>query len=176
MAATDMALEILHGVNRRIDHMRFMTDPPKEQQECNTFFLDVIDGLRHGASLRNYLVHAVKLLLKDLFDNQLKDCNLSGQLFIMTVNSAIQSCEAVQKNVWEATSKRVPAELRAEFDKAVEEFENAVRGLYDLQRDFNSRWPWVDKEKLAASIAAEQQGIRRFPAKEVFDELRRRVR
>lgn len=60
-------------------------------------------------------------------------------------------------------------------DKA-DEFRRIVRDVEQVNQDFSKRWPRVDEEKLSQSIADEKQGVRRRPAKEVFDELRRRVR
>jgi ribosomal 50S subunit-associated protein YjgA (DUF615 family) len=45
-----------------------------------------------------------------------------------------------------------------------------------LIADFEANWPWIDFTRLEESIADEEQGKPRQAAKEVFDELRRRLR
>lgn len=177
MAATKMSLDILQGVHRRIEHLQSMTGERGSDPDSRyTAILDVIEGLRSVVFLRDYLTKSLKLALAEVFENRTADCTLAGKMFQMALDVSLQSCDVVQRRVGEVIARKVPDELAAEFEQANNEFKEAVWALENLKRDFPARWPWIDHEKLAASIAAEKQGIRRFPAKEVFDELRHRVR
>jgi len=171
-----MATDILRGLTRRIDYLQGLTTHPDGAPESRAFFLDVMEGLRTGKRLRDYLAQSLSIGLTEVFDNAIDDCNLAGKLFAMSLDVSLKACEPIQKRVWQAIAKEVPDDLKAEFDGAVSEFEDAIVGLQKLKAEFPSRWPWVNEERLAESIAQEKQGTRGRPAKEVFDELRRRVR
>ncbi len=176
MAVQRMPQDILEGVNQRVSHLLLLTDPENSDPATSAYYLNVREALRTCVLLREYLADALKILFTEVIQNTITDYNLVGGLYVAGFAASTRICGVIGKRAKEARAKGVPEDLRSQFDEAMSDFEAACREIEILKRNFSDRWPWVDQGKLAKSIADERQGVRRYPAKEVFDELRRRVR
>jgi hypothetical protein len=171
-----MSQNILEGVNRRADHLRLLTDPDRPGTKPCAFFLDITEGLRSSAMLRDYLVDAIRLQWKEAFDNEVEDYDLTGKMVLLACEVALQVFEAINKRALAQQEEAIRQDIAPQFGEAMESFRQATTDVTVLRRDFKSRWPWVDQDKFDRSVAAERQGVRRLSVREVHDELRRRVR
>jgi hypothetical protein len=170
-----MAEAILQGVTRRTDYLYSLIDTKRTDPSTQAFTLDVLEGLRSCALLRDYLAETCKLLWKEAFEDLITDYNLAGKVFLSSVNLAQRAMEVVRERAAEARARGIPEEIVPRFEDAMTAYERAVADVQELNSDFSRRWPWLSDEKVVLSIAEEKQGTRRRSAKEVFDELRRRV-
>ena len=176
MATLVMAQDILQGVNQRLDHLWSLTDPARNDAPNPAFALNVKEGLLSFVLLRSYLADALRLLFKELIEGGLDNYDVAGGMCLAGFEAALRFCEPLRKRAWDVRAKGVPEEIRLQFEEAVKDFEQAAADVEGLKREFAERWPWIDHDKLTRSISDERQGVRRRSAKEVFDELRHRVR
>ena len=176
MATLGMVQDILQGVGQRVTHLRSLTDPDRNDPPSPTFALNVKEGLRSCSLLRDYLKEALKLLIKEVIADKVDDYNMVGRMYQSGFDLALSACAAIRKRAWDVKAQGVPEEIRSQFEDAFKAFEQAATDIEGLKSEFAERWPWIDQEKLARSIADERLGVRRRSAKEVFDELRRRFR
>ncbi|MBY0523028.1 MAG: hypothetical protein K2R98_06500 [Gemmataceae bacterium] len=106
---------------------------------------------------------------EQLFQNRVRHVNETGNHLKKWFTRAVELSRLVARCVADTRGKGYVVEGADAIPTLTDDFERMVR-------DIDEKWPWVNPDELAASIAAEERGGRRRPAKEVFDELRRRVR
>ncbi len=175
MVVTAMTPSILEGVARRVEYLRALTDPSRSEPTSASFFLDVMDGLRSGVLLRDYLREAGKLLWKEVIENELQESDFAGRMYLFSLSSARKTLAVVRGRAEEVNAAGLQ-DASIEFGKALAVFDQATKDVEALEEDFKGRWPWLDEDKLQKSIAAEHQGVQRRSLQEIHDDLRRRVR
>jgi hypothetical protein len=175
MVVPAMTPSILEGVTRRVEYLRALTDPSRSQPTSASFLLDVMDGLRSGVLLRDYLHETCKLLWKNVIENELEEIDFAGRMYLICLSIARTTLTAVRSRAYELKTAALQ-DASPDFDKALADFDQATNDVAALEQDFTNRWPWLDQEKLQKSVAAERQGVRRRSLQEIHDDIRRRVR
>jgi hypothetical protein len=176
MVALRMPQSIFEGINRRADYVMSLTDPTRTDPSGPDFFLDVIEGLRSCALLRDYLTEALKLVWKEVFDNKIEDYNTTGNFCLAGFNVILRTYEAIRHRAEGVKASATQQDVAPQFGEAVIAFEKATADVQAIREEFQHRWPWLDENKYQQSLTEERRTLKRRSVKEVHDELRRRLR
>ncbi len=179
-----MDQEIFEGSQVRTEQIRELLNPIRNGAGTLAY-LNVIDAVRGCLVLRDYLRSSFQVCLARAFANRINDYQFDGKLYLLCIETALTTYEAVGKKVAELRSRPLPDQSQPDFPESrqaaerfehyARDFEQAVSDVRSLKTDFTATWPWINTGLLEKSLAEEGRGTRRS-VKDAFDEIRHRAR
>jgi hypothetical protein len=168
-----MALDILENTSTWTAFIRSLSGTTDAASDP-AYALHVRGGLEAYVSLRKQLSDSFNLLWKEVLAGRIEDYNAAGSMAVSACKVARRAGEELRRKLAEARQRGVPEDLGETFEAAVKDFEQADQQVVELLQTLESRWPWVNPLLYAAGAAESEDGKSR-PARDVFDEFRRRV-